>query len=181
MSGPALRRVMHAASGTVVLVALAVDWSPLRLVLTAMASGAVLFEWLRIRNPRFNAIIEKAVPVFRARERRRPSGAFWLIVGYALAAWAPVPGPSAGILVGALADPAASLIGSRWGGGKAKSLVGTTAVIAVSMGVLGMLGMPWLVVLPASLAAGGLERWAGSVDDNLLVAPGVSAIVGFLS
>jgi dolichol kinase len=121
------------------------------------------------------------MPVFRPREASRVSGAAWLGVGYAVAAWLPPPGPVAGILAGALADPAASWAGGKWGGGVRKSWPGTVAAGAVTAVAAAMVGIAVPVALGAGLAGAALERWAGPLDDNLVVAPGVAGLVALLA
>jgi dolichol kinase len=111
----------------------------------------------------------------------RISGAAWLALGYAIAAWLPPPGPVAGILAGALADPAAAWVGGRWGGGRRKSVPGSATVAAVT--VLGSLAAG--LTLPAAgataILAAALERWSGPLDDNLVLAPGVACLAALLA
>lgn len=181
MSGPALRRVLHVASAGVLLGAL-LPVQIFRLLVTGTAIAAWLSEMMRLRAPAVAGWVAAAVPVFRPTERDRPSGAFWLALGYGVAVWVPMPAPVVAILCAAVADPAAALAGSRWGktGGARKSWPGSLAAALVAASVaaivvaFGGFGLPWRVVPAAAVATAALERWSGPFDDNVIVAPGVA-------
>jgi dolichol kinase len=175
VSGPALRRVLHAASAAVCLLVL---YSPaaLRLGTAYLAATMLVVEIVRLRSAAVARALTWLVPVFRDGERRRPSGALWLFVAYAACAWFPAPASVAGILAGALADPAGALAGSWRGQGAGKTLVGTAAVAGVAILVVRAAGVPWFAAGVAGLAAAAAERYSGPVDDNLVVAP-VAALV----
>lgn len=179
------RRTLHASSGLLLLIVPLTSWETFRFVLMFGAVGAAVFETLRLASPAVRDGLAEALPVFRAAEAARPSGAFWLAFGYAATSWFPPPVPAAAILVAALADPAASLVGARWGGGGRKTWVGTAAVLAVSGAVLAACvaagAVSWRPALAAALGAAALERWSGPIDDNLLVAPGVAALLWLLA
>ena len=83
----------------------------------------------------------------------------------------------AGVLVGALADPAASLVGARFGARTGKSLVGSGAFVVVAFAILLSLGMSIGTVLAAGVLGAVAERWPGRLDDNLLIAPVVALVV----
>ena len=181
MSSSALRRTLHVSTAFLVLVGDYVGWGTMRVWLLGFAAAAIVVEFLRLRNARFSGVLSRAVPVFRPKESRKPSGAFWLLLGYVGAAWIPAPGAAAGILVGAVADPMASVVGGRWGGDVPKSWVGSLAVFAASLGVLTLLGLSLLSITAASAAAAAVERWSQPVDDNFVVAPAVAAVVWLLN
>jgi dolichol kinase len=172
--------LLHASTAGVLLLLL-VSSTALRAGTVIVALLAFVFEAVRLIHPAARRAIERGLPVFRPREHTRISGAAWLAVGYAAAAWLPAPAPVAGILAGALADPAGSWIGGRWGGGQRKSGVGTLAVAVVAGAAALMAG----ITLPAAAACGvlgaALERWPGPLDDNLLVAPGVAGLAALLA
>jgi dolichol kinase len=174
-----LRSALH-ASTALALLTLLDSWQLLKLTLLAGGAAALVVETVRLRSPAVAGGLQRLVPVFRAPEARRPSGAAWLFVAYALVAWLPAPAPAAGLLAGALADPAAALVGGRWGGGAAKSWPGTIAALLV--GALALLA--WGLPAPAAVAGGAfgaaLERWSGPFNDNLLIAPGVGLVVWLL-
>lgn len=143
-----------------------------RVVLTGAALAFLPVDLMRLRGGTMASRLPDLVPVFRAREANRLSGASLLLVALAATAWLPWPAAGVGILAGALADPVASLIGTwlapaRVGG---KSIPGSMA--AASTGAAGAL---FLGLNPAGAVAVGIvtaaaERW-GLYDDNLWVAP----------
>jgi dolichol kinase len=163
-----------------VLVPLA-SWTVLRVTVVAVAIGALVFEIVRLRVPRVRARLAQLVPVYRSHEGRRPSGAMWLSVGYAIATLFPAPAPAAGILVGGLADPAASLVGSHGGGVGQKTLRGSVAHLVVGVAALMALRLPWSTALGLGLLATAVERWSGPLDDNVTVPLVVSAAVTLLA
>jgi dolichol kinase len=178
MSPPALRRIIHASSAAVLLLAYFGSGELLRYGLAAGAAVALVLDWVRVRNAAFGLFVTNLVPVFRASESNQLSGATWLSVGYAVAAWFPTPAATAGILAGAFADPAASLVGSRFAvDGAKKTWPGSCAAAVASALALLIVGIPSAAVIAGAAAAMVLERWPGPFNDNLLVAPGVSAAV----
>ncbi len=180
MSPVGLRRTLHVASAAVLLPALRSS-TALRLTVLWVAVVAALVEFARLASPRAHRWLAAHLPVYRPRETRRASGALWLAFGYAIAGWLPLPAPVAGILAGALADPAASWAGARWGAGARKSWVGSAAALLVTVATTAAVGAAPATALAAGLVGAALERWSGPIDDNLLVAPGVAAAVAFLA
>lgn len=179
MTGPGLRRLMHAASATVLLLVPLASWQTFRVTAFVLAAFAVTAEGARLAVPAFRRALGRMVPVFRPREGNRPSGAMWLAVGFALAALTPAPAPAAGILVAALADPAASLVGTWRRPAGRKTWRGTAAHAVVAVVVLAVLGWPAPAVVCGAAVSSALERWSAGIDDNLLVAP-VTALVVFI-
>lgn len=180
MSAVGLRRTLHAASAVVLLPAL-YSGSAFRLGLLWVAVLAALVEFVRLASPRVHRGMATLLPVYRAHETHRPNGALWLAFGYALAGWLAMPAALAGILAGALADPAASWMGGRWGKGAPKSWVGSGAAFLVTLAVTAAAGAGLSVGVAAGLVGAALERWSGPIDDNLLIAPGVAATVALLA
>jgi dolichol kinase len=174
------RRALHVASAVVVLPVLH-SITAFRLVALWGATLAASVELLRLSSPRVGRWLAARVPVYRPGETQRPSGAMWLAFGYALAAWVALPAAVAGILAGALADPAAAWCGQRWGRGAGKSWIGSGAVLVVTAGVTMAVGVAPLTAVLAGLVASALERWSGPVNDNLLIAPGVAVFVALLA
>ncbi|GIW52940.1 MAG: hypothetical protein KatS3mg081_2295 [Gemmatimonadales bacterium] len=175
MSSASLRSLIHIATASVLLVALW-SWELLRALLHGVVLLGLALELWRLENPGFNQRLVRAFPVFREREAGSLSGAFWLAAGYAAASWFPYPWGAAGILVGALADPAGALVGRGLGFRGRKSWAGTTAVCAVAGIVLWAFGLPLRVVAGGALLAAAVERWSGPLNDNLLIAPCSAAI-----
>lgn len=153
----------------------------LRLGTAYLAITAVIVEALRLRVPVVGHALATVVPVYREREQRRPSGALWLAIGYALASWMPPGAAVAGIVAGGLADPAGAVVGARVGRGTGKTVAGSIAVAATTLVVVGATGMPWAVAGGAAAVAALVERWPGPFDDNLLVSPAVGAAVMLLA
>lgn len=180
MSGPVLRRWLHAASAAVALLSL-LSPAALRLGTAYLAVSMLVLEAARLGSGPVAAALSRWIPVYRERERRRPSGALWLLVAYAACAWFPSPAAVAGILAGGLADPAGSAVGSRFGRGAGKSLAGSAAVAAVAILVIGALGVPWGQAGLAGLAAAVAERSTGPIDDNLVVGPAAALVVAVLA
>ncbi len=180
MKADPLRALLH-ASTALLLVTLLSSWQALRAALVLTALAAVAFEALRLSRPEIRELAARWAPVFRPHEGARPSGAAWLFVGYALAGWMPAPAPVAAVLAGALADPAAALVGGWFGRGQPKSWPGTIAAFGVATAALWVVGIAPLAAAAAGLAAAALERWSGPVNDNLLIAPGVGLVVWWLA
>jgi len=174
-----VRPLLHASTG-LLLLALLHSWHLFRLVLVAGGLAAAIFEAARLRFPSVAAWAEHLVPVFRPHEARRPSGAGWLFVGYALVAWLPPPAPAVAVLSGSLADPAAAVIGRRFGGGSRKSWAGTAAAMTVTTASAWLWGLPLGNAFLAGVVGSAVERWPGCFDDNLVLAPGVGLTVWWL-
>lgn len=177
MTGAGLRRLIHVGSGAVLLAAWFGSWNALRVGLGATLALGLVLEWLRISHPSLGSWIGTAVPAFRSSERARLSGATWLCMGYGLAACLPAPAPAAGIVVGALADPAASWVGSWNRKSEQKSLRGMAAAFAVGAGALLLLSLPIATVLLGAAVGAVVERWSGPLNDNLVVPPAVALLV----
>ncbi len=177
MSGEALRRGLHASTALVLLAIPIGSWSWFRLLVVACTAVTLLVEALRLSLPAVRGRLATLLPVFRPAEARGPSGAMWLWLGYAAAAWLPPPAPAAGILVAALADPAAAVVGARVGRGRRKSWPGTAAALAVGSGALAALGIGWAGIVVGAVVGAALERWSAGLDDNLVMAPGVALAV----
>ncbi len=185
MTGAALRRFLPAGTSSILLVGLWGDWSTFRLAVHALLGVVILGEGLRLRHAGFRSALARVFPVFRPEESHRLSGAFWLVVGYAVASWVPFPGPPAGVLAAAFADPAASILGARWGGGGGggtrKRWVGTAAAWATAAAVLMSLRLPLHAALAGAFAAAVAERVPRPFDDNLVVAPAVATVTWLLA
>jgi dolichol kinase len=175
-----LRPLLHAATALVLLTLLD-SWWLLQATVLVGGAAAVLVETLRLTSPVVRDGLSRLVPVFRVSEARRPSGAAWLFVAYALVSWLPPPVPAAAILVGALADPAAALVGGTWGRGAPKSWYGTVAALAVGLTAVMAVGLPVTVAVAAGALGAAAERWPGRFDDNLLIAPAVGLVVWALT
>jgi dolichol kinase len=148
----------------------------------ALVVIAALAEIARLSSMRNRAFVDRlAGGAFRPAETDAPSGAGTLALGYALAWWLfPPAAAEAAIVVAAVADPAAALVGSRFGGGVAKSLPGSLACAVVAALVLGLFHVRPVGVAVTAVAAALAERapWRGT--DNIAVPLVVAALLGWL-
>ncbi len=181
MRSAALWRATHAATAAILLLPFIIEWQTLRYAVVSLAAVWMIVERLRMRVPRIHEAFATVFPVFRDDETTRVSGAGWLMLGYALAVWFPQPAATAGILVAAFADPMAAAIGTRFSRGKKKTVVGSVAFLVVSLTVLWGVGVSWPAIAVAAVVGVVLERWPLGLNDNLVVAPTVSAAVFVLA
>jgi dolichol kinase len=182
--GEAPRKLIHVALS---LVAAAVAGLLPHVAAATVLAGATFIalsiEAARRWSGRFGARFTDLLgPMMRPREHRHLTGATTLAIGYTLAVLL-LPGwPAvAGILVAGVADPAAALVGRRFGrhrypGGK--SVEGSAAFLALAF--LALLALPGVGVAGAAFVALGLtvvEALTLPVDDNLyLPALGAAAV-----
>jgi dolichol kinase len=168
------RKLIHVALSLVAAAVAALLPHPVgATVLAAAAFVALSIEAARRWSPVFATDFHDLVgPMLRVREHHRLTGATTLAIGYTIAllllpGWPAV----AGILIAGVADPAAALVGRRFGrhrypGGK--SLEGSLAFVAVATALLLAVpgvGMGGAVV--AALALAVVEAPTLPVDDNL--------------
>jgi dolichol kinase len=146
---------------------------------------AVTLEVTRRFSRRWNRFLIERVfgPVARPWERHRTnSGTYYTLALFIVAAVMPKPAAEVGILALAFGDPAASLIGRKWGSRKLwrdKSIVGTAAFVVFSFlatAVFLFLAVPGLslasrLLLPAAVAGAGAvaELASERLDDNLTI------------
>lgn len=176
------RRVVHAATG--VVVAATLTWWPFPRAeavawLSTLACALIVLDVLRLRWPRANDLFFRWFALLVSpREARGIASSTWYVAGMACAcALAPLPAAVTGTLVLALADPAASYFGRRWGsrpflGG---TLEGSAVFLAVALAVLiprHGLAVALVTALPVTL----LERRSWPLDDNLTV-PALTAVL----
>lgn len=169
------RRVFHAVNG----LALAAVLGPLGVAHpTGAAALAVILGLLlavdavRLARPRANvAFFRRFRWLASPRDERRPASSTWYVAGVLLALLVfPPEAALVGVLVLALADPAANLVGRLWGrvafgdgtvsGTATFVLVGSLAALPVTT--------PGLA-LGAATAAALVERIPWPLDDNLTI------------
>ena len=169
------RRVFHAVCGTALVLALLFFPLPQPLLLASL--GAVLLaqatlDGIRLTRPSWNRLFFKAFsPLASPREARGVASSTWYTLGILLAlALFPRAFALGGILVLALADPAASYLGQRWGKRKlgAGTLEGSTLFALLAFGILCFFA-PWPQALGAALVTTVIEGIPWPVDDNLSV------------
>ena len=177
------RRALHAASGAIGPLAAAVGTrvaTPAFAVLVALACAA---EAARFLWPAGRTTLDRlAGGLFRPDEAFMVSGATTLALGYALAWWLfPVAAAERAILMAALADPMAALIGSRFGGGRRKSWAGSAACAGTAALVLLLTGVAGATSAVAGVVAAILERapWRGA--DNIAIPVGAGVVLRWMA
>jgi len=178
---PGVRRCLHVSTALLPLLVPLERYGTLRAALLWGVPLVLGLELLRLGFPPVAAWLAATIPVFRPSEANRLSGAAWLWLGFAVAVLFAPLAARGGMVVSALADPAASWIGGRWGKGAAKSWVGSAVVLIVGGLTLAGLGFDLRAVAAAGAGAAAIERWSRPLDDNLVLAPGVAAILWILA
>jgi dolichol kinase len=179
------RRLLHALNGVVTVLAL-VFLFPGREALVVLG-GLLLFllgmDWVRLRDPRANLLFFRWFRVLASpREERGIASSTWYTVGVFLGVLLfPRSAVIPAILVLALADPAASVIGRRFGRrplGKG-SLEGSAVFALVAFLVLSPFVGAGVAALGA-LAAAAAEVLPVRLDDNLTVPLTVAMVLTLL-
>ena len=169
------RRGFHAASGAGIAGAVHIagpDSAVPAVGLACVAAAAAALDVARLRSAALNAVFYRWLgALVSPREARRPVSSTWYLLGaLATVTVAPPSWSVPAILVLALADPVASVVGRLWGGrplGKG-SWLGSAAFYAVSVAVLApFFGAP--VALVAGAVAAAAEVAPTGIDDNLTV------------
>lgn len=169
-----LRRVFHAGSGLLLAwgpSALEVDRTLLLGLLGGLFVVVLVLDLVRLRTPRLNALFFRALPsLASSREAAGVASSTWYLLGVFLTYLLfPPTAAVPAILVLALADPAASVVGRTWGRARVGTgtVEGTVAFFLVAAALLwgfyGVRGLPVAVVV--SLA----EPLPLRLDDNLVV------------
>ena len=152
--------------------------------------GSMLMEVARRRWGWVNRLLWKLLPTtFRSWEARRVLGSTWFGLGamVTLLLFGRDVGSTA-LLYLVWGDPAAEVVGRRWGSpGRKKTLVGSLGCLAACL-LAGLVGVTWgglepWVALAGALVATATERWSPPPDDNLwmpLAAAVAMAVVGCL-
>jgi len=166
---------------------------------TSILLAFMIMDLLRRLSPTINeSFMTRAFgKISRPSEAHRVPSATWYLAALCLGAfWYPKLAIQLGALALAFGDPAASLVGKRWGRLKLlgeKSLVGTLgffgaalvvtasflALVAPGLGVLSILGICTVVALVGAVT----ELLSSRLDDNFtipLVAGGIAYLLLFL-
>lgn len=177
------RRVFHAANGILIVVALKtlpIGTGTAMGLLAAAFAVLVIMDGFRLVNPRLNRLFFQAFSyLVSPREVRKVASSTWYLLGVVLAlALFPREEALAGILVLALADPAAGFVGRTWGRRPFGSgtLEGTAVFLAVAFVTI-LPFAPWWAALAAGAAAALVERTPWPVDDNLVIPVTVAAVL----
>lgn len=169
------RRVFHASWGLVLvlgLVTLEPSWTTAVAVLGPLAGLLLLFDLLRLRIASLNRLFFRLLRPFASpREARGVASSTWFILGAFLAvALFPLQVVVPALLVLALADPAASYAGRRWG--RRSFGTGTFEGSLVFLAVAAVVLAPFTGVAVAAgvaVAVTAAERIPWSLDDNLVI------------
>ena len=177
------RRVFHAAGGVLIVLVLTFSSMEDSLVWIILGTGLALsaiIDAVRLYDPDLNRRFFRVfVALASPREARELASSTWYLLGVLLTLLLfPRAYALAGILVLALADPAASVIGRVWGrtpflGG---SVRGTIAFGSVAFLVL-LLFVPWWAALATAVATALMEASSLDVDDNLVVPITVAGVL----
>jgi dolichol kinase len=169
------RRVFHAANGSLIVLALTVLGLPVPtaiLILSVVLALSLTLDLLRLLDPKVNVLFFRAFSFLASpREEKKLASSTW----YALSALLVLALFSeayalAGILVLAWADPAANIVGRRWG--RIQLMEGTvlgTAAFAVAALLALLFFVPWKPAIFAAVVAALMEASPIDLDDNLIV------------
>jgi dolichol kinase len=171
---PLLRKLIHLVMAVVPAAGwlLSYGWA---LALAGIVLGASLaVEAARRWWPAIDRLLWRLLPtVFRAWEGRRVLGSTWFSLGM-LATLFLFGGDAGGTAVLFLAwgDPAAELVGRKWGRpGQGKTLAGSAGCLAACLlaGVVGvgLGGLSSWSALAGAVVATAVERWSPPPDDNV--------------
>lgn len=179
------RMLFHAGAGVATLILIEHVLTPLGLILmpTAFASVAWSLEILRRRRPGANVVLMKFFRrIAHAHESHRVNSSTWYMTALVILALTTSPAASAvGVIVLALADPAAAIIGRRFGrtrlvhgrtleGSITFVVIGTLSAAAVLGGYHGVELSTALGIAAAAATAGALaELGSWRLDDNLVI------------
>jgi dolichol kinase len=169
-----VRKLIHLAMAAIP----AVGWLSSHLLAVVLAGVLVLaslfIEAARRWWPAINQLLWSLLPTtFRRWEDRRLLGSTWFALGMlaTLGLYGRDVGGTA-VLFLAWGDPAAEVVGSRWGRpGEGKTLAGSLGCLLACL-LAGVVGMGWGGLRPGVALAGAIvatlvERWSPPPDDNL--------------
>jgi dolichol kinase len=180
------RRVFHVANGIAMAFlppALSLGGRALVLTLAILFATLLALDIARLRVTRLNGLFFAAFPALASpREAGRIASSTWYVAGVALvfALFEPTIAVAA-VLVLALADPAASVVGRLCGRrrlGKG-SIEGSTAFATVAFVVLSFFVSPAAAAV-AALTAAAVEIAPWKLDDNVTVPLAAAAALWLL-
>jgi dolichol kinase len=183
-----IRKAIHAAVA-LTPVAYAFSWISRSALIGALlvASGVALaIELLRRVVPRMRVYFNSVFGMLlRPRERSHITGATWLALSCLVAVvLLPRQAAIAALWCATAGDTAAAVVGRTLGakGRGPKTFVGSAAFFAVAVvGAIYLAGFPPLRAVTIALIAMVAERYAGRIDDNVVVAVASGAIAWGLS
>lgn len=150
-----------------------------KVIFLALACLVSVIEFLRLKSPAVARVLEKVFArLMRPEEHQRPSGSFYFFWGVALSfLFFGSFCATLGLLVLAIADPLASLVGTAIGRHRflRKSLEGTVAFFLMSLLIFYLTGFAFKSALFLALLSAFLENLS-PVNDNFILPLGVSAM-----
>lgn len=180
------RRLFHAGNGLVISFLpplLGVDTRTVVLMLSALLVVLMAGDIVRLRSPKLNETFFALFPSFAStRERTHVASSTWYLLGAILVlALFPARLAVPAIVVLALADPAASIVGRLWGRRKLGkgSVLGTSVFVVVAAAVLSAF-FPVPVAVAAAVVVAAVEILPWRVDDNLSVPLAAAAALWLL-
>jgi len=181
-----MRRLFHAATGLLIVLALEVAGLPKTPAIWILAGALAVLgtaDMLRAQSEVANSLFFR---IFRhlasPRDERGLASSTWYALGVLVVlSLFPYHAAISAILVLALADPIASYMGRRWGrvpflGG---SLEGTLIFALVALAVL-LPSHPPLIAVVTALSAAVVERVSWPFDDNFTVPVATAAVLAVL-
>jgi dolichol kinase len=172
------RKIFHALAGAVIPSAYYLEILPREaltgLVLTSAAAW-IGFDSLRLRNASLNERFARALrPLLKRKETHALTGASYLLGGASMAILLyPTAVMMTTLFFIALGDPAAAVIGKRFGRTRfhnGRSLEGSLAMFAICLFVARWLGgFTWSVSAAGAMIAAVTELYSGNIDDNITV------------
>ena len=172
------RRLFHAGNGLVVAFfppVLGLGKRELLLILGGLLVVLLAFDIARLRVPSINSFFFKLFPsLVSPREAKQAASSTWYAGGVLLAyAFFPARIAVPAIVVLALADPMASIVGRIWGRRRMGNgtVLGSLVFLIVAFAVLGAFFRPAYAVVPA-LVVTCIEVVPWRLDDNLTVVVG---------
>ena len=169
------RRLFHAAVGITVVLVLRFLVPSNTVALIAMGSAllmVLLFEWVRLTKPQLNLLFFRVLsPLVSAGEERKVVSSVWYLLGvFTVVGLFPREIALPSVLVMALADPAASYVGRRWGNTPLGTGTVTGSVTFVVTGTLVLL--PYVEIAPAlatAVVTAAVEALPWRLNDNLTI------------
>jgi dolichol kinase len=168
------RRVFHVGGGCVaawIAHALSPQAASTRWVFGAVLATAVLMDLVRLRSEALNRLFFRAFAALASPREREKMSVTWPLLGMLLVLlFAPGTVVVPAILVFAVSDPSASVIGRLWGKhrvGKG-TLEGSAAFFITAVAVL----IPFVgvsVALPVAAVVAALEVFSMGLDDNFVI------------
>jgi dolichol kinase len=181
-----LRTLLHVLNGFLALMTIQHVFAQPGLIgfIGSIALWAWTCEVIRRYSPRFNTLLMRFFgPIAHPHEHHQINSATWYATALLILAVVASPlAASVGVMVLGLADPAASLVGRRWGRillKEGRSLEGSLAFLGIAwfsaLAVLMQYGPPMSPGTLAVVAFGGAfsgtlaELFTGPVDDNFTI------------